>query len=167
MANNYEEANSADTKILEELLNDERYEHLKNYEINVKMFYKYGKYDKNDELKAPALTKNGIAIPAQIKLVSAFNRITDDVDVKIIINYEMWQELSDDERISVLDNLLYSIQTKEDKNGEPLFISEDCDKIQLKLRKPDFLIEGFVDVLREHKTNYLPWKDAHHISDMI
>lgn len=167
MSANYEDVTVKDEQMLFKLLNEDRYVPLKTYQVNFKMFYKYGKYDKNDELKAPALTKNGIAIPAQIKLVSAFNRITDDVDVKIIINYEMWQELSDDERISVLDNLLYSIQTKEDKNGEPLFISEDCDKIQLKLRKPDFLIEGFVDVLREHKTNYLPWKDAHHISDMI
>lgn len=167
MANNYEEANSADTKILEELLNDERYEHLKNYEINVKMFYKYGKYDKEGNLKTPALQKNGIAIPAVIKLVSAFNRITDDTDAKIVINKDLWETLSSIEKTSIIDNLLYSIQIKEDKIGEPLYISEDSDKVQLKLRKPDFFIEGFLDLLNLYKKDYIPWQDADHISSKI
>jgi hypothetical protein len=35
----YELANATDEKLLEELLNDERYEQLKSYEINVQLFY--------------------------------------------------------------------------------------------------------------------------------
>lgn len=167
MANNYEEVNSADEKILNNLMNDERYEHLKNYEINVKMFYKYGKYDKEGNLKTPALQKNGIPVPAVIKLVSAFNRITDDTDAKIVINRDLWDELTETERISTIDNLLYMIQIKEDKIGEPLYISEDSNKVQLKLRKPDFFIEGFLDLLNLYKKEYLPWKDAANISTKL
>lgn len=163
----YELANSTDDNILNDILKDERYEILNSYDIHVKLFYKYGKRDKEGNLKTPALTKNGIAIPAQIKIVSAFNRMTDDTDVKIILNKELWDELSVDEKKSTIDNQLSYLQIKEDKLGEPIPISEDCDKVQLKLRKPDFYCEGFLDMLNIYKNNYLPWQDAKNIADKI
>ena len=163
----YELANQTDEQILNDLLNDERYEILNSYDIHVKLFYKYGKKDKEGNLKTPALTKNGIAIPAQIKIVSAFNRMTDDTDVKIILNKELWDELSVNEKKSTIDNQLSYLQIKEDKLGEPIPISDDCDKVQLKLRKPDFYCEGFLDMLNIYKNNYLPWQDAKNIADKI
>lgn len=163
----YELANQTDEQILNDLLNDERYEILNSYDIHVKLFYKYGKKDKEGNLKTPALTKNGIAIPAQIKIVSAFNRMTDDTDVKIILNKELWDELSINEKKSTIDNQLSYLQIKEDKLGEPIPISDDCDKVQLKLRKPDFYCEGFLDMLNIYKNNYLPWQDAKNIADKI
>ena len=163
----YELANSTDENILNDILKDERYEILNSYDIHVKLFYKYGKKDKEGNLKTPALTKNGIAIPAQIKIVSAFNRMTDDTDVKIILNKELWDELSIDEKKSTIDNQLSYLQIKEDKFGEPIPISDDCDKVQLKLRKPDFYCEGFLDMLNIYKKHYLPWQDAKNIADKI
>lgn len=163
----YELANSTDEQILNDILTDERYEILNSYEIHIKLFYKYGKRDKEGNLKTPALTKNGIAIPAQIKIVSAFNRMTDDTDVKIILNKELWDELSVNEKKSTIDNQLSYLQIKEDKLGEPIPISDDCDKVQLKLRKPDFYCEGFLDMLNIYKNNYLPWQDAKNIADKI
>lgn len=163
----YELANSTDENILNDILKDERYEILNSYDIHVKLFYKYGKRDKEGNLKTPALTKNGIAIPAQIKIVSAFNRMTDDTDVKIILNKELWDELSVDEKKSTIDNQLFYLQIKEDKLGEPILISDDCDKVQLKLRKPDFYCEGFLDMLNIYKKHYLPWQDAKNIADKI
>jgi hypothetical protein len=163
----YELANVSDEKILKNLLNDERYSILNSYDIHIQLFYKYGKRDKDGELKTPALQKNGIAIYAQTKIVSNFNRITDDTDVKIIINKDLWDELSSDEKLAVLDNELHYIQIKEDKEGEPLMISEDCDKVQLKLRKPDFYCEGFVDILNIHQKHYIPWQDAKAIADKV
>jgi hypothetical protein len=163
----YELANATDEKLLEELLNDERYEQLKSYEINVQLFYKYGKRDKEGELKTPALQKNGKAIYAQTKIVSNFNRMTDDTDVKIILNKDLWDELRKEEKLAILDNELNYIQVKEDKEGEPLTISEDSDKVQLKLRKPDFYCEGFLEIMNIHQKNYIPWQDAKSIADKV
>lgn len=163
----YELANATDEKLLEELLNDERYAPLKSYEINVQLFYKYGKRDKEGELKTPALQKNGKAIYAQTKIVSNFNRMTDDTDVKIILNKDLWDELSKEEKLAILDNELNYIQVKEDKEGEPLTISEDSDKVQLKLRKPDFYCEGFLEIMNIHQKNYIPWQDAKSIADKV
>ncbi len=163
----YELANASDEKLLEDLINDERYEPLKSYEINVQLFYKYGKRDKEGELKTPALQKNGKAIYAQTKIVSAFNRITDDTDVKIILNKDLWDELSKEERIAILDNELNYIQIKEDKEGEPIYISEDSNKVQLKLRKPDFFCEGFLEIMNIHGKQYIPWQEAKSIADKV
>lgn len=163
----YELASDSDNKILTDLLATDRYEILNSYDIHVGLFVKYGKRDKEGNLKSPALTKNGIAIPAQIKLVSNFNRITDDIDVKIILNAELWEELSIEEKKSTLDNMLAYIQIKEDKEGEPLPISETCDKVQLKMKHPDFYCEGFLDLMYLYKEKYLPWQDAANIAEKV
>ena len=163
----YDIASQFDEKILNDLLNSEKYQILNSYDIHVALFVKYGKRDKEGNLKSPAITKNGIAVPAQIKVVSNFNRITDDTDVKIILNAELWEELSEKEKISTLDNMLSYLQIKEDKDGEPLTISESCDKVQLKLRHPDFYCEGFLDVLNTHRKNYIPWQEAKAIADKV
>lgn len=163
----YDIASQFDEKILNDLLSSEKYEILNSYDIHVALFVKYGKRDKEGNLKTPAITKNGIAVPAQIKVVSNFNRITDDTDVKIILNAELWEELSKEEKISTLDNMLSYLQIKEDKDGEPLTISESCDKVQLKLKHPDFYCEGFLDVLNTHGKNYIPWQEAKNIADKV
>ena len=166
MANN-EQANDSDNKLLESVMNKEKYEILKSYDIKVALFYKYGKRDKDGNLKTTALSKNGVTIPAQTKIVSSFNRMTDNTDVKIILNKEVWDDLNTNERESVLDNCLNYIEIKEDKLGEPIMISDDSDKVDLKLKKPDFYIEGFLGVMAEYKTNYLPWQDAHNIAQKV
>lgn len=167
MSTNYELVNAMDEQLLIDLLNDERHQILKSYEINIKMFYKFGKKDKDGNLKTPAITKNGIAIPSQIKIVSNFNRITDDVDVKIILNKELWDELTKEEKISTIDNMLNYIQIVQDSEGEPICISESSDKVKIKLKHPDFYCEGFLDMLNIHKQNYLPYKDAKTIAEKI
>ena len=164
---NYEVACTSDEKLLKDLLESDRHCVLKSYDVQVGLFYKYGKYDKEGNLKTPALTKYGISIPAQVKIVSAFNRLTDDTDVKITLNKEMWDELSQSEKKAVLDNMLSYIQIKEDKEGEPIMISEDSDKVQLKMRKPDFYCEGFLEMVEEYGKSYLPWQDAKNIADKV
>jgi hypothetical protein len=71
--------------------------------------------------------------------------MTDNVDVKIILNKEYWDELNTKEREGVIDNMLNYLEVKKDKMDEPIPISEDSDKVQLKLKKPDFYCEGFQD----------------------
>lgn len=163
---NVELANLVDETLLEEILNDERYEWIKSYDINIKLFYKYGKYDKDGNLKTPALVKNGKPIPLSLKIVSSFNRLTDNVDVKIIINKDLWDEYNTLERTAALDGILYYLELKTDKLGEPIPISEENNKVQLKLKKPDFFCEGFVGLAEKYGNNYYPIRDAKTISNI-
>lgn len=160
MGLNFEMCSEFDEAILKKILGYEKYEWINSYEIKIKMFFKYGKYDKEGNLKSPALQKNGTAIPAQIKIVSAFNRMTDNVDVKIILNKEYWDELSTHEREGVIDNMLNYLEVKKDKMDEPIPISEDSDKVQLKLKKPDFYCEGFLNLINDYGVDYIPYQDA-------
>lgn len=160
-------ASSIDEKLLDEILNEEKYEWIKSYDIHVKMFYKYGKYDKEGNLKSPALVKNGQPIPLSIKIVSAFNRLTDNVDVKIIINKDLWEEYSKDRRKASLDGILHYLELKTDKIGEPLPISDDSDKVQLKLKKPDFYCEGFIPIIEKYGPDYDPIQDARSIVALL
>lgn len=160
MGLNFEMCSEFDEAILQKILGYEKYEWINSYEIKIKMFFKYGKYDKDGNLKSPALQKNGTAIPAQIKIVSAFNRMTDNVDVKIILNKEYWDELSMHEREGVIDNMLNYLEVKKDKMDEPIPISEDSDKVQLKLKKPDFYCEGFLNLINDYGVDYIPYQDA-------
>lgn len=160
-------ASQIDEILLDEILNDEKYEWIRSYDIHVKMFYKYGKYDKDGNLKTPALVKNGQPIPASIKIVSAFNRLTDNVDVKIIINKDIWDEYSKDRRKATLDGILNYLELKTDKIGEPISISDDSDKVQLKLKKPDFYCEGFISLVEKYGLNYDPIQDAKSIVGLL
>ena len=160
MGLNFEMCSEFDEAILQKILGYEKYEWINSYEIKIKMFFKYGKYDKEGNLKSPALQKNGTAIPAQIKIVSSFNRMTDNVDVKIILNKEYWDELSAHEREGVIDNMLNYLEVKKDKMDEPIPISEDSDKIQLKLKKPDFYCEGFLNLIDDYGVDYIPYQYA-------
>lgn len=164
---NFEIANQIDEKLLNEVLTDEKYEWIKSYDVHIKMFYKYGKYDKDGNLKSPALQKMGKPILLAIRIVSSFNRLTDDVDVKILINKDIWETHFPDERKASLDGILSYLEMKTDKLGEPIPISEDNDKVQLKLKHPDFFCEGFISMAEKYGNNYLPIQEAKSITNLV
>ena len=51
--------------------------------------------------------------------------------------------------------------------GEPLTISDECDKVQLKFKKPDFYCEGFLELINEYKRKYIPWQESERITNNI
>ena len=162
---NLEFAFDEDRKILDNLLAAEPYKKFADYDVKFGLFRKYAKLDKDGNIKTPAIVKNGQSVPAEIKLVSAFNRITDDIDVKIILNSEQWDDLKDVQKKAVIENMLAYLEIKTDKDGEPLTVSDSCDKILLKLKKPDFYCEGFLGMIVKYGDDYLPLGEAKSIVD--
>lgn len=156
---NFEVISKDDENLFDEVWKKDKFEKLRNYDVNVAVFYKYGKVNKEGFVTTPALTKNGIQIPAKINIVSNFNRMTDEVDVKIILNKEMWDEMKDDKKKVVYESMLSYLEVKEDDEGEPLYISEDSDRVQLKLKKPDFYVEGFFDLAKQYGDKYMPYAE--------
>lgn len=156
---NFEMISKDDENLFDEVWKKDKFTKLRNYDVNVAVFYKYGKVNKEGFVTTPALTKNGIQIPAKINIVSNFNRMTDEVDVKIILNKEMWDEMKDDKRKVVYESMLSYLEVKEDDEGEPLYISEDSDRVQLKLKHPDFYVEGFFDLAKQYGEKYMPYEE--------
>lgn len=163
---NFEVFSNEDEKLFKEVWKKDKFALLRNYEVNVGVFYKYGKVNKEGYVTSPALQKNGIAIPAKINIVSNFNRMTDETDVKIILNKELWDEMKDDEKKVVFEDMLSYLEIKEDKIGEPLYISDDSDKVQLKLKKPEFYVEGFLDLAKTYDDKYIPFKTIKKLSKL-
>lgn len=161
---NFEMVSLDDENLFKEVWKKDKFEKLRNYEVKVAVFYKYGKTNKEGFVTSPALTKNGVQIPAKINIVSNFNRMTDEVDVKIILNKEMWDEMKDDKRKVVIENMLSYLEVKEDDEGEPIYITEDSDKVRLKLKHPDFYVEGFFDLMKEYDKNYIPFEEIRKLS---
>lgn len=161
---NFEMVSLDDENLFKEVWKKDKFEKLRSYEVKVAVFYKYGKTNKEGFVTSPALTKNGVQIPAKINIVSNFNRMTDEVDVKITLNKEMWDEMKDDKKKVVLENMLSYLEVKEDDEGEPLYITEDSDRVKLKLKHPDFYVEGFFDLMKEYDKNYLPYEEIRKLS---
>ena len=149
----YEKVSPIDEKLLEDLLTEERYQFIKDYEVNVIMFFKYGKRDRDGVLKKPALVKNGVPCAAQIRVISPFNRQTDNYDVKIIIDGDNWRDLTKEEKIAIIDHELTHLSIVRDREGEPVMINEESDKVKLKLIRDDIQMWGFNDIMIRHGAN--------------
>ena len=149
----YEKVSLVDEQILENLLKEERYQFFEDYEVKVVMFFKYGKRDKDVNLKKNAISKNGAPCAAQVRLISAFNRQTDNYDVKIILDGDIWKDLSKEERIAVVDHELSHIQIVVDADGEPVMINEQSDKVKLKCIHDDIQMWGFSEIIDRHGKN--------------
>ena len=80
---------------------------------------------------------------------------------------EMWDEYTKDQKIAALDGILHYLELKTDKIGEPIPISDENDKVQLKLRKPDFFCEGFNSLAEKYKNNYMPIQEAINITNLV
>ena len=82
---NIEQATASDNQLLEKVMSKEKYEILKSYNIKIALFYKYGKRDKEGNLKTTALSKNGvpsITLAQPCRYIHAPSSITYIKDIK-------------------------------------------------------------------------------------
>ena len=149
----YEKVSCLEEQMLEDLLKEERYRFFSDYEIKVIMYFKYGKRDRDGNLKKSALIKNGVPCAAMVRVISPFNRHTDNYDVKIILNGDFWRDLTKEEKIAVIDHELSHIRMIRDREGEPVMIDENSDKVKLGTVKDDIQMWGFNDIIVRHGKN--------------
>ena len=175
MGLNFEMCSEFDEAILQKILGYEKYEWINSYEIKIKMFFKYGKYDKEGNLKSPALQKNGTAIPAQIKIVSSFNIMTDNLGVlaEKLIKYGMLVE-HDLGRlyISNLEEALGKVKNGNEESKLDLIGNAIayCDLLKRHIDKEDRVVYTFAErelseeLLSEISNKCMSYEEKH---DMI
>ncbi|AIQ54524.1 putative metallopeptidase [Paenibacillus sp. FSL R7-0331] len=84
----------------------------------------------------------------KIKVLGEDLRSTWDKDAILYLNADMWVKMSEPQQRYVLDNALFALDTKSDKDGNTL---EAVDgRPLLKTVPPD--IEAFVEVIKRHGT---------------
>ena len=153
MSKNYEMASQEDVKLMNEII-DKHYKELRDYDIQIGLFYLYPKLDKDGNSKGPSIKSQGVACAANIRIVSDLNRLTDNTDVKIVLAQEIWSKISKEEKEAILDHELYHLViAKDPKTDEPLTISETSDKVKLKMKVHNIVLWGFSDIIERHKMN--------------
>ncbi|MCK9279318.1 MAG: hypothetical protein M0P71_01750 [Melioribacteraceae bacterium] len=150
MSKNYIVGNAEDVELMNGLMSSNYPELIENG-VNVGLFYVV-KVDKDGEVQNEAcLKKDGRTCSGKISLISDLNRMTDSFDAKIVLDLNIWQRLSLEEKNALLDHELYHLYiVKNPKTGEVVTISDESSKVKLKLKKHDVVMWGFHDIIVRH-----------------
>lgn len=92
--------------------------------------------NKTGEPKGAAVTKDGLAVPGKIKIMSQSDRIGGASDVRLILDGDRWEDWSEEQQRAYIDHCLSSIELKLDDAGN--CITDDCNRPTLKKRPYDF-----------------------------
>lgn len=98
----------------------------------------------------PAIMVRGQQALACVKAMPEIERAQGTSDVRLLIDAEEWEKLSDPQRIGLLDHEVYHVKpVRDDKNGGFKLDSEGRPKIAM--RKHDVEVGWFVEVAERHK----------------
>lgn len=142
------------------VLNDvwEKYHgRLKQHDVRIGIVMAYAPVDKNGERIGTALKGYaGFAAGAQVSIVSLKDRLTKKYDVEILIDADFWPELTSAEKRALLDHELTHVVPTGEKDA--------LDRPMIKMRKEDFAVWGFHEVIARHGKSA---SEAQHVEQLI
>ena len=149
MSKYYEQATEIDLKLLEDIIsNNEEHNTIKTLNLKYNLLYVYPNTDEDGNIKSPAIKNKGVACAAIIKLIKGADKIIKNYDFEIHVDKSVWDEISLNEKIAILDHELYHIKFRTDKNGN--FKFDDYNRPMLQLKEHDLVFWGFSDIAKKH-----------------
>ena len=112
--------------------------------------------NKDGEPSAPAITTAGMRVAAKTRCVTRKRRVYNPHDVEIEIDALLWGQLSEQERLALLDHELHHVEVFKSKSGA--FLTENDDRPVVRLFKDDYMLTGFVAVAKRHGESSLEVK---------
>lgn len=118
-------------------------------------------FAETDKPGKPALTKGGLPITAQIRVVSEEGRAAGGPDVLLVIDSDRWTYQSNEERYSLIHHELHHLIPV---NLLPALDGGSCCEIdslgrpKIKIRKHDFEIGGFNLIVERYGDSSAEWK---------
>jgi hypothetical protein len=115
------------------------------------------------------LARNGYPVATVIKVTSQESRVAARLkgdglpDVVMKIDGNRWEEWSEEKRAAALDGMLYAIEVQKDKEG--VIKEDDAGRPKLKLKPPDFRLEGFASIAERYGEESLEVSTAKAIVD--
>lgn len=138
MARTYEECSDVVREILDDLL---RTTHKRLLDAGVTFHLAY---------TWPQLMHQGYPAGAVVEIVSLKLRSRGQADAAVTIDADSWEEQSEDERRGLLDHELTHLLVVIDKDtGKPKL--DAAGRPKLKMRKHDYFLGGFTEVVERHK----------------
>lgn len=104
--------------------------------------------NKNGDATGPALKLLGSPCIAIIKLVPIKDRVHKGMDVEIQLSENEWDKVNEKVKLATLDHEVSHLEILRDRNGAAK--TEDDGITQLRIKRHDFLIGGFHDVIERH-----------------
>lgn len=111
----YEIADESVMKVINEAA-DKYHQSLKANGVKILAIMAYGPRDEEDQLKRPAIRKNGVACGACIRVLPLKERLSKSADAEMLIDGDSWEEYNADIRLALVDHELSHLIVKMDKD---------------------------------------------------
>ena len=96
----------------------------------------------SDEEPEPAVTAHGATAAAKIAITSLQDRARGLKDAKLTIDGNVWDGLSTQSRIALIDHELEHLNAGEER--------DDLGRPKLKMSKHDYVLAGFLSIIDRH-----------------
>lgn len=150
-------------------------------EVEIAMLAAYASKDKDGEPRGEALARDGDPILGKVRIMTLEDRADGTHDVRLILNGDLWGQLSVGSQRAVVDMCLMRIEVVI-KDGRPK--RDDAGRPVLRKRKWDYNHCGFVEVderhglsspavqelrtfFNEHGQTYMSWIDEAPPADFV
>jgi len=152
----YEKANDAMVELLEQT---KRAHHQRLGDVTIGMLVALAPINEDTgEPKGPALKLRGVACLAVTRVVGLKLRTHGLEDAEIVIDGDRWPELSQGERVALLDHELTHLELNCDKHGANR--RDDLGRPKLKMRPHDHEFGWFDEVAERHGINSIEVRQA-------
>lgn len=107
-----------------------------------------------------AIKSRGYPAAAQVRIVNLKDRVAGMPDAMVIVDEERWKGLADTEKLALLHHELYHLIPVENSDkarddGAGKWKLDDCGRPKLKMRRHDFELGVFYDVIERHQESAL------------
>lgn len=140
---------------------DEYHATLKRYDVKVLTLMAFAPRDEEDNIKRPAIRKNGVACAACIRVLSLKERLLKQCDAEMTIDGDTWEDLDEPKRIAVIDHELSHLDTVLDKNGEVK--KDSLRRPKLRLIHDNIVYWGNSEIAERHGANSLEYINAQNL----
>lgn len=108
--------------------------------------------------EGPALTQRGQPAYAVVRALDSKSRAMGRGDAEIVIDRDKYELMPEETREALLDHELYHIELVKDRHGDVKL--DDHRRPKLKMRKHDYEVGFFHEIVRRHGEHSIEWKQA-------
>jgi hypothetical protein len=155
MPRTYEQAKVEVVQVLLRVL--ARREDLLSVGVKIDVLMAHGVSNGKGEIVTPAVVHGGYPKAGKIQVLPLIQRVAGRGDAQMVLDGDLWPNLSPDQQLALIDHEITHLVVVTDgvdaATGKPLPATDDCGRPRLKVRKHDWEIGGFAEVVSRHGAN--------------
>ncbi len=154
-----------DTEALNMLRNVRKYlrKDLDEFEVTIAVIKAERKLNKDgDATEGPVLALHGYECAATIRITTYAQRVLKIPDAILTINWEQWEGLTKGQKEALLDHELTHLVISRDAENTPRY--DDLGRPLLRMRKHDWHLGGFLEVVERHGIQSLDASSVHAVA---